>query len=47
MQAFPSAEQLRLNGRIYPSQPQRNLSWIPPPNGVIKINWDTAICKRV
>jgi hypothetical protein len=23
------------------------LSWIPPPNGVIKINWDTAICKRV
>jgi hypothetical protein len=45
MQAFLSAEQLRLNDRICPPQPQCNLSWIPPPDGVIKINWDAAICK--
>ena len=46
MQAFLSAEQLRLNGRICPPQPQCNLSWISSPDSVIKINWDSAICKH-
>lgn len=36
-----------LSERPYPQQqPQRNLFWVPPSNGVIKINWNAAICKR-
>jgi hypothetical protein len=46
MKAFLLAEQMRLSGRLCPRQPQRDLFWVPPLYGVIKINWDAAICKR-